>query len=62
MDGRDLGEPQSFDGDEEVSREDIEKRIAATQMYMDRQILLNSIDPELLRSCRNDDERCTYWR
>ena len=62
MDGRDLGEPQSFDGDEEVSREDIEKRIAATQMYMDRQIRLGTVDPELLRSRRNKDELCTFWR
>lgn len=61
VDGEDLGERQSFVGDEGISSEEIEKRISASQKYMERQIQLGTVDPELLRSCRNTDERCTYW-
>jgi len=61
-DGADLGEPQSLEGDGDVSSRDIKERIFASQSYMASQIKLGTIDPELLRTCRNSEERCTYWR
>jgi len=68
-DGSDLGEPQSFDIDEEtdddfdgeILREDILKHIAESRRYMQSQIELGVIDPELLRACRNEEEGCTIW-
>mmetsp|Transcript_6091 Transcript_6091/g.14766 ORF Transcript_6091/g.14766 Transcript_6091/m.14766 type:complete len:507 (-) Transcript_6091:905-2425(-) len=61
IDGRDLGTAQSFYGDEAISTEELEKRVAASQDYMREQIQLGSIDPEALRSCKNEYELCTFW-
>jgi len=60
-DGQDLGKPQLLKGDERISSTDIENRIAASQKYMNRQIHLGTVDAELMRSCKNTDELCTYW-
>mmetsp|Transcript_50312 Transcript_50312/g.56216 ORF Transcript_50312/g.56216 Transcript_50312/m.56216 type:complete len:461 (+) Transcript_50312:20-1402(+) len=61
IDGRDLGELQTLDGDDDISSEDIENRIAESQNYMSKQLRMGNIDPEILRICKNDDELCTYW-
>lgn len=60
-DGEDLGVVQDLQGDNEISRTDIENRIIATQKYMNRQIQLGTIDPELMWMCRNENDACTYW-
>lgn len=62
VDGRDMGKPQSLDGDDDISSKDIEDRIAESQSYMSKQLQMKTLDPEILRICKNDDASCTYWR
>lgn len=61
LDGSDLGESQELGGDETITTEAILERIAESQEYMKRQVELAEIDPELLRSCRNKHDGCTFW-
>lgn len=63
VDGQDLGVAQDIGGDKEldITTEDIINRIVEAQEYMSKLIKYEKMDPELLRSCKNDNELCTYW-
>ena len=60
--GKSFGEPQFLTGDDEISARDIIERIAETQKYMDELKKSGSVDPKILKSCRNIDGDCSYWR
>jgi len=59
--GKSFGEPQFLTGDDEISARDIIERIAETQKYMDELKKSGSVDPKILKSCRNIDGDCSYW-
>jgi len=63
VNGRDLGEAQTMNGDVEIGifSEDVENRITLSQRYMNEQIQSGNIDPELLRTCKNRHRDCTFW-